>query len=409
MPWRYDLRCFNCETQYPESRTRYSCEKCGGLLEVRFHLPRLKRPPWKNRKIGVWKYRELLPIDDDRHIVTLNEGGTGLHRCRRLGKQLGLKRLYVKNEGENPTGSFKDRGMTVSVSKARELGKKKLVCASTGNTAASLAAYSARAGLDCLVFVPKGQVAAGKMLQVMFHGARIIWVDGDFDKAMESVAQLTNKRESFYLMNSVNPFRLEGQKTLAFEVCDQLDSEAPDALVLPVGNGGNISAIWKGFTEFQEVGIVKNRPRMLGAQAEHAAPIARAIRTKSKVVRPVKNPRTVATAIRIGSPVNSAKVLRAIRDSEGDAETVSDAEILEAQRMLARLEGIFVEPASAASIAALGKLRERGRIDGSDLIVCVTTGHGLKDPSIVDRLPRSESYTVKITEHDWVERLERRL
>ncbi|MBO0887753.1 threonine synthase [Candidatus Bathyarchaeota archaeon] len=409
MPWPYSLQCFDCHAEYPPNETRYSCKKCGGLLEIRFRLRRLNNPAWKGRALSVWKYRELLPIDSDRHVVTLSEGATGLHRCERLGKELGLRRLYVKNEGENPTGSFKDRGMTVAVSKARELGKRKLVCASTGNTAASLAAYSARAGLDCLVFVPKGKVAEGKLLQVVIHGARLIWIDGDFDKAMRSVSELTDRRGDFYLMNSINPFRLEGQKTLAFEVCDQLGGKAPDALVLPVGNGGNISAIWKGFTEFQETGIVRNRPRMLGVQAEKAAPIARAVKSGSSEVRPVKNPRTLATAIRIGSPVNSAKVLRAISESEGDAETVSDSEILKAQRSLARLEGVFVEPASAASIAGLEKMVDKEIIDRSDLVVCVTTGHGLKDPSIVDRLPRSEGYTLKITEPDWVERLERRL
>jgi threonine synthase len=377
------------------------------LLEAKFNIPLLKKTPWKNRTNGVWKYRELLPIDHDQDIVTLNEGGTGLHKCERLGRHLGLKKLYVKNEGENPTGSFKDRGMTVAVSKARELRKKKLVCASTGNTAASLAAYAARAGLDCFVIVPKGKVAKGKMLQVMMHDAMIFHVQGDFDAAMELVAELAEKRRDFYLMNSVNPFRLEGQKTLAFEVCDQLEGKTPDALVLPVGNGGNISAIWKGFTEFQEIGLTRNRPRMFGIQAVRAAPIARAIKTKSEDVRPVKNPRTVATAIQIGSPVNWSKVLRAIRESDGSAETVSDREILDAQRTLARLEGIFVEPASAASIAGLEKLRESGTIDSSDLIVCVTTGHGLKDPSIVDRFPSSESYTLKITEPDWIEHLER--
>lgn len=405
MPWPYSLRCFNCHTVYAQSRSKYYCDRCGGLLEIRFTLRRTI-PPWRTRTIGVWKYRELLPVDHTKNIVTLSEGGTGLHRCQRLGKQLGLRKLFVKNEGENPTGSFKDRGMTVSVSKALELAKRKLICASTGNTAASLAAYSARAGLDCLVFVPSGKVAEGKMLQVMIHNARIFQVRGDFDKAMKAVTELTNYRRDFYLMNSVNPFRLEGQKTLAYEVCDQLGSEAPDALVLPVGNGGNISAIWKGFSEYQETGIVKNRPRMIGIQAEHAAPIAAAVRAKRDKVRPVKNPQTLATAIRIGSPVNSSKVLRAIEESEGDADTVSDKEILDGQRTLARLEGIFVEPASAASIAGLRKLRQQGKLDPSDMIVCVTTGHGLKDPSIAAHLPHSESYTLKITEPRWFRRLE---
>ena len=314
----------------------------------------------------------------------------------------------MKNEGENPTGSFKDRGMTVAISKAVELGKKQVACASTGNTAASLAAYSARAGLECIVFVPAGKVAGGKMLQVMMHGAKIFQVKGDFDQAMETVVQLTETRKNFYLMNSLNPFRLEGQKTLAFEVCDQL-GHAPDALVLPVGNGGNISAIWKGFNEFHRLGIVKNRPRMLGVQAVNAAPIATAVRTKRDKIKPVKKPRTVATAIRIGSPVNSPKVLRAIQESRGTAETVTDREILDAQKTLASLEGIFVEPASAASIAGLTKLKNSGNMDSSDLVVCVTTGHGLKDPSVIDRFPKIKSYTVKITEPDWIQKLEHSL
>ena len=313
----------------------------------------------------------------------------------------------MKNEGENPTGSFKDRGMTVALSKARELGKRKVVCASTGNTSASLAAYSARAGLRCIVIVPKGKVAGGKMLQVMIHGASIFQVSGDFDEAMRAVVSLTEHRKGFYLMNSLNPFRLEGQKTLAYEVCDQLDGETPDSLVLPVGNGGNISAIWKGFSEFRTLGVTKTRPRMIGVQAENAAPIANAVRRKEDKIQPVTNPRTIASAIRIGSPVNWTKVLPAINESHGTAETVSDKEILYAQRDLASKEGIFVEPASAASIAGLKKSRDAGRIDRSDLVVCVTTGHGLKDPSIGDHLPHHESYTLKITQPNWIERLER--
>ncbi|HVH15506.1 MAG TPA: threonine synthase [Candidatus Angelobacter sp.] len=405
MPWPYRLRCFNCHYQYPAQTTNYRCEKCRGLLEVSFQISR-RKTPWKNRSLSVWKYRELLPIDDDQFITTLAEGGTGLHHCPHLGRELGLKRLYVKNEGENPTGSFKDRGIAVALSKARELGKRKVVCASTGNTAASLAAYSARSGLRCIVIVPKGKVAAGKMLQVMIHGAIIFQVSGDFDEAMRAVVTLTERRKRFYLMNSLNPFRLEGQKTIAYEVCDQLDGETPDSLVLPVGNGGNISAIWKGFSEFHTLGVTKTRPRMIGVQAENAAPIARAVRRKEDKINPVTNPRTIASAIRIGSPVNWTKVLPAINESHGTAETVSDKEILGAQRDLASKEGIFVEPASAASIAGLRKSRDAGRIDRSDLVVCVTTGHGLKDPSIADHLPHHENYTLKITQPNWIERLE---
>ena len=407
MPWPYQLECFNCHIGYPIKKTDYRCQKCGGLLEITFEISK-KKIPWRSRQLSVWKYRELLPVGE-QFITTLSEGGTGLHHCKRLGRELGLKRLYVKNEGENPTGSFKDRGMTVALSKARELGKRRMICASTGNTSASLAAYSARAGLECVVLIPRGKVAAGKMVQVIIHGAKIFQIDGDFDQAMSMVVELTNRRESFYLMNSINPFRLEGQKTLAYEVTDQLGGKAPDALVLPVGNGGNISAIWKGFTEFQHLGIMKSRPRMIGIQAERAAPIARAVKGDSDKIKPVSNPQTIATAIRIGSPVNWSKVLHAIRESDGTAETVTDKEILAAQKTLASTEGIFVEPASAASIAGLKKLQNEGEIDRTDSVVCVTTGHGLKDLSVADRLPKAASYALKITQPDWIQRLERLL
>src|SRR3989442_4270994 len=268
MPWHYHLRCFNCHTQYPPQTANYRCEKCDGLLEVNFQISG-RKTPWNNRGLSVWKYRELLPIDNERFVTTLAEGGTGLHHCPRLGREIGLTRLFVKNEGGNPTGSFKDRGMTVALSKARELGKRKVVCASTGNTAASLAAYSARAGLKCIVIVPKGKVAAGKMLQVMIHGASIFQVSGDFDEAMRAVVSLTGRRKGFYLMNSLNPFRLEGQKTLAYEVCDQQDGKAPDTLVLPVGNGGKIRAIWKSFSEFRTLSGNKKRPGMNRGQTQN--------------------------------------------------------------------------------------------------------------------------------------------
>jgi threonine synthase len=356
----------------------------------------------------VWKYRELLPIEREESIITLAEGGTGLHRCQRLGRKLGLRKLYVKNEGENPTGSFKDRGMTVAISKAKELGKKKVLCASTGNTAASLAAYSARAGMECIVLIPKGKIAGGKMLQVTIHGARIIQVKGDFDQAFATALELADRNRELYLMNSLNPYRLEGQKTLAFEISDQLDSKTPDTVILPVGNGGNISAAWKGFTEFQHLSITRTRPRMIGVQAEKAAPIAQAVKRKENKIRPVHNPQTIATAIRIGSPVNWPKVLKAITESKGTAETVTDPEILLAQRELATIEGIFVEPASAASIAGLKKLHGTGKIDPSETIVCVTTGHGLKDPSILGRLSKSQtSYNLEITNQTSLAALER--
>ncbi len=406
--WPYKLQCFECQRKFLAQEAGLRCKTCGGLLEVKFDLAGKREPAWNRRQLSVWKYRELLPIEKEESIISLAEGGTGLHHCKRLGRKLGLKNLYIKNEGENPTGSFKDRGMTVAISKAIELGKKKVLCASTGNTAASLAAYSARAGMECIVLMPKGKVAGGKMLQVIMHGAKLIQIRGDFDQALEVAMELADKRREFYLMNSINPFRLEGQKTLAFEILDQLGNRVPEVVVLPVGNGGNISAAWKGFSEFQQLKIVKNRPRMIGIQAEKAAPIARAVKSRQSKIRPLHNPQTIATAIRIGSPVNWPKVLLAIRESTGTAETVTDRQILEAQRELATLEGIFVEPASAASIAGLRKLSEEGSVDPSETIVCVTTGHGLKDPSVLERLPKSQTgYNLEITNGSSLEALER--
>ena len=406
--WRYKLQCVDCQREPTADEAGFRCQTCGGLLEVKFDLAGKRKPSWNHRHLSVWKYIELLPIEKEESIISLAEGGTGLHRCTRLGRRLGLRNLYVKNEGENPTGSFKDRGMTVAISKAKELGKKKVLCASTGNTAASLAAYSARAGMECIVLVPKGKVAGGKMLQVTMHGARIIHVKGDFDQAFQATLELAERKKELYLMNSINPYRLEGQKTLAFEISDQLDSKTPDTVILPVGNGGNISAAWKGFTEFQQLSITTTRPRMIGIQAEKAAPIAKAVKRRENKIHPVHNPQTIATAIRIGSPVNWPKVLKAIKESKGTAETVTDPEILEAQRELATLEGIFVEPASAASLAGLKKLRGSGKIDPSETVVCVTTGHGLKDPSVLERLPKSRTgYNLDITDRTSLHALER--
>jgi len=385
---RYNLRCFECNAHHSLDYQGFNCEKCGGLLEVKFDLT-MKTRPWVHRPLSVWRYEELLPVEKYRSVVSLGEGGTGLHYCRRLGKKLGLRKLRIKNEGENPTGSFKDRGMTVAVSRAVELRKKTVICASTGNTGASLAAYSAKAGLNCMVLVPRGKVAPGKMVQVIIHGARVVQVKGNFDQALDSVIRLTKEHKGLYLMNSLNPFRLEGQKTLAYEITDQLAGIAPDFVILPVGNGGNISAAWKGFGEFRELGMTRGTPRMVGIQAEKSAPIVRAIRRREVRLTPLQNPETIATAIRIGSPVNWAKVLRAIRESKGIAESVTDEEILEAQRDLARYEGIFVEPAGAAPVAGITRMIKNGTIDRSDLVVCVATGHGLKDPSIADRIARS--------------------
>ncbi len=376
--------CINCKTVYGIDEIIYFCRKCGDILEIKFEPKELaeaaKTTDWKTKPLSVWRYRPFMPIHEATALVTLSEGGTGLHRSDRLAAELGLSDVYVKNEGENPTGSFKDRGMTVGVTKAVELGARHVICASTGNTSASLAAYAARAGIRCTVLIPSGKIAYGKLSQAMIHGAKVLQVKGNFDQALEFVLKLAEKHKSIYLLNSINPFRIEGQKSLGYEICEQLNNEAPDRIIIPVGNAGNISAVWKGLTEFHQLGYIKKLPKMTGIQAAGSAPIARAIKTNSDKIIPVEHPETVATAIRIGAPVSWKKAVNAIRESKGTAETVTDEEILDAQKMLARIEGIFVEPASASSIAGLKKLVRKGVINRDERVVCITTGHGLKDP-----------------------------
>ncbi|MHC1564615.1 MAG: threonine synthase [Candidatus Hecatellaceae archaeon] len=379
----FHLECIVCGEKYGVEEPVYVCRKCGELLDVKYDYRelrgRLSKASLESRPLSVWRYRELLPILDDSKIVSLREGGTKLHHCQRLGEKLGLKRLYVKTEGDNPTGSFKDRGMTVGITKALEYGMKAVMCASTGNTSASLAAYAAKAGIPCFVVIPAGKIAFGKLAQAVAYGAKIIQIEGNFDDALRLVMEASTKGR-IYLLNSVNPYRVEGQKTLAYEVADQLGGQAPSKLIVPVGNAGNISAIWKGFKEYLELGFADRLPQMFGVQASGAAPIVEAVREGAESIRPVEKPETVATAIRIGAPVNWRKALRAIRESNGAALAVADSEILEGQRMLARLEGLFVEPASAASIAGLKKFVEEDLIGEDEIVVCVATGHGLKDP-----------------------------
>ena len=371
------LKCVECGREYEMDEIRYRCE-CGGLLEVVIDIDRVKNV-FDGRDITLWKYESFLPV---KKYVSLQEGGTPLYRLRHIPGELKMKEIYVKNEGANPTGSFKDRGMTVGVSKALDLGMKHVICASTGNTAASLAAYSALAGLKSYVLIPSGKIALGKLSQAMVYGANVVPVKGNFDEAFR-IVQEASRELGIYLLNSINPFRLEGQKTIAYEVFDQL-KRVPDNIVLPVGNAGNISAIWKGFCELYEAGIIERLPKMYGIQAEGAAPLARAWK-EGREYMPVEQPETVATAIRIGAPVNWIKAWRAVKDSGGVFEIVSDSEIINAQRTLASREGIFVEPASASSLAGLIKLRNRGIIGENESTVLITTGHGLKDPDIIVR------------------------
>jgi len=371
------MRCISCGEQYALDEIIYICKKCGSTLEV-VCRPDVSKDIFSCRKSTMWKYKEFMPIDESK-IVSLEEGGTPFCRCQKLGDKLGID-LYVKVEGSNPTGSFKDRGMSVGITKAVELGVNTVGCASTGNTSASLAAYAARAGKRCIVLLPSGKVALGKLAQAMFHGAEVLSIKGNFDEALETITALALEGD-LYLLNSVNPFRLEGQKSIGFEVVDDLGWKSPDRIILPVGNAGNISAIWKGVTEFHEAGFIEDLPMMTGIQAVGSAPIANAVRQRKHNIEPVANPETIATAIRIGAPVSAQKALRAIYESDGMAETVTDDEILDAQKLLARTEGIGVEPASAASIAGLIKLVENGDVDKGEQVVCIVTGHLLKDPN----------------------------
>jgi threonine synthase len=316
------------------------------------------------------RYAAHLPVSDRTPRLTLGEGGTPLVRARSLERETGVAEVWLKVEGQNPTGSFKDRGMVVAVAKALESGAQVLLCASTGNTAASAAAYAARAGLACTVVLPAGQVASGKLAQAVAHGARVVAVRGAFDVALAIVRTLAEQGDAT-LVNSVNPHRIEGQKTAAFEVCEALGG-APDALFIPVGNAGNITAYWRGFVEAATSGMSRARPRMFGYQAAGAAPIVRGA--------VVEEPETIATAIRIGNPASWLGAVAARDESGGAIDSVTDDEILDAYRFAARCEGVFCEPASAASIAGLRKRARAGGLDGVDRVVCVLTGNGLKDP-----------------------------
>jgi len=318
------------------------------------------------------RYRDHLPVGPSTPDVDLREGSTPLVRSRNIGPALGLERLYFKYEGLNPTGSFKDRGMAVAVAKALEGGSRVFMCASTGNTSASMAAYAAQAGARAIVVVPSGEIALNKLSQALMYGAKVVALKGNFDLALETVRELTS-RYQVALMNSVNPNRIEGQKTAAFEIVDEL-GEAPDYLVLPVGNAGNITAYWKGFREYHAAGRASRLPRMVGAQAEGAAPIVSGT--------PVANPRTVASAIRIGNPASWEGATSARDESGGTIAAVTDTEILSAQIRLAGSEGLFAEPASAAPLALLFRLVRERKIAKDSTTVVVLTGSGLKDPDV---------------------------
>ena len=324
------------------------------------------------------RYREFLPVTDATPIITLGEGNTPLVHIERIGKRIGVPNLFVKYEGMNPTGSFKDRGMVMAISKAVEEGDKAVICASTGNTSASAAAYGAVAGLETIIVLPKGKIALGKMIQGIAAGAKVLAVDGNFDDAFRVVREMAEQKDHpVTLVNHLNPNRIEGQTTAAYEVCDDL-GRAPEILALPVGNAGNITAYWLGFNRYQAAGRIADRPKMYGFQAAGSAPIV--------MGHPIEHPETVATAIRIGNPASWKRAEAARDESGGLIDMVTDDEILSAYAELASMQGIFCEPASAASVAGIIKMAALGRVPADATVVCVLTGHGLKDPERAEKV-----------------------
>jgi threonine synthase len=389
------LQCIEngCHRKHALNLKEYRCEACGGMLEVRYDAPRVApetlQRTWQLRKSssaiedqsGVWRFRELLPfVPEGRSVVTLGEGRTPLLDVPRAGEWAGGVRLAIKHQGNNPTGSFKDLGMTACITEAAILGSRVTVCASTGNTSASMSAYAVRAGMKAVVTVPAGKISAAKLAQAIEFGAVVIEIDETFDDSFRLLRALTNDM-NLYLVNSLNPFRLEGQKTIVCEILEQRDWRVPEFIVVPGGNLGNISAIGKGLIELKEMGLIQKMPRLVVAQAEGANPFYRMIESGGTEMIPVVEPRTEASAIRIGNPVNWKKALRAIRATDGLAESVSDEEIFAAKAALAH-DGVGCEPASATTIAGIRKLVASGKIPRGADVVAVLTGHQLKNPEI---------------------------
>ncbi len=381
------LKCVRCGKEYPINVPRYLCD-CGGLLDVKIVKEDLDdfshiKETWEKRRCsnkpvdesGVWRFRELVYDFDESEIVTFPEGKTNLYELPK--NILDVKALFAKHEGENPTGSFKDRGMTIGISFAKKLGYKMVICASTGNTSASLAAYAAKAGLKAVVFIPDGKIAFGKLSQALAYGAKTLQIKGDFDDAMRAVREIASKHK-IYLLNSLNPIRLEGQKTIMIHTLEQLNWEIPDWFVLPGGNLGNTTAFGKALYELKKFGIIEKVPRLAVIQAENANPFYRAYKNGFEKLVPVKA-ETIATAIRIGNPVNYEKAKRSIEFTNGVVEEVSDEEIMNAKAVLDR-SGTGCEPASAASLAGAIKLRKKGVIKKNDTVVILLTGNILKDP-----------------------------
>ncbi|MDD5698514.1 MAG: threonine synthase [Victivallaceae bacterium] len=385
------LECIRCKRKYDLTEVRYNCG-CGGTLDLRRDLStvdgrKLKRR-WENRwgakrglyASGVWRYKELIFDCEEDYIVTRQEGNTRLYDAGKAGEYAGIKNFYLKHEGENPTGSFKDRGMTCGVTAARFYHASSVACASTGNTSASMASYAAVCGLKSVIFIPEGKIAYGKLAQALAFGGKTLQIKGNFDDAMALVQQVCSEL-NIYLVNSINPFRIEGQKAIGFEVLQQLDWKVPDWFVIPGGNLGNNSALSKGMRELYDLGIIAKIPRIAVIQAAGAAPLAAMWKTRAGYA-PVKNPETIATAIKIGNPVSWEKSLRGVNWSHGVVETVTEQEIMDAKAMV-DAAGIGAEPASCCSVAGAKKLADAGIITADETVVGILTGNILKDPDAV--------------------------
>ena len=389
-------RCINdeCRSVFGIDEPVYVCAKCGDLLEIErteagsFDAASL-REVWRERRMsldvkdrsGVWRFREFLPFDEDVEVVSLGEGNTQVYDAPRCAAYCGLDALRLKHQGNNPTGSFKDTGMTVAVTQAKKLGMRRVVCASTGNTAASLAAYAARAGMECTIMAPAGQVSAAKLAQALDYGAKIQEIEGNFDTCMRAIRELVEDG-SAYLVNSINPFRIEGQKTVAFELAEQLGWCAPDHLVVPGGNLGNSSAFGKGFRDLVAAGLLDRQPQITVVQAEGAAPFARFYHEGAAKIVDEEHPQTLASAIKIGAPVSWKKAWSAVHNSDGRVITVSEQEIAGAKAIIGR-DGIGCEPASATTVAGIRRLVHDNRIKKHESVVAVLTGHLLKDTDYV--------------------------
>src|SRR5579862_461335 len=410
---RAEQRCVNaaCGARYGLRERIYVCAKCGETLEIDCHLaqpsdPSAVRERWAAAKAnpklprdasGVWRYQEMLPFDDDAPFVTLFEGNTPLLQAPRSAKYCGLAGLRLKHQGYNPTGSFKDTGMAAAMTQAVISGARTAICASTGNTAASLAAYAARAEFQAAILLPRGQVSAAKLAQSLDYGALVLEIEGNFDDCMRLVQELGDD-PSIYVANSINPFRIEGQKTVAFEMMEQCSWRVPDHVVVPGGNMGNSSALGKGFQELLDLGLIDRLPKLSVVQAEGAAPVARLFATLDiqqaeagdnlpAAMAPVENPRTLATAIKIGAPVSWKKALRAVLRSRGEIISVSEQEIADAKAMIGR-DGIGCEPGSATTVAGIKKLAAAGKIRADENVIAVLTGHLLKDTDYVSHYHR---------------------